>query len=156
MKFHKINLSITNIQTKTWTITRSPNPFCATEHCSPRAAIIPTSNIIDCCCLVAKSCPTLGYPMNCSPPGSSVNGISQARILEWVALSFCRGSFWPRDQTCELLLGRWILHHWATREVQHHRLFSPIWYKRTHTTCSFWIWLLFSVFVKFHRVVACQ
>ena len=47
----------------------------------------------------AQSCPTLCYPMDCSPPGSSVHGISQARILEWVAISSSRGSSWPRDQT---------------------------------------------------------
>ena len=40
------------------------------------------------CCLVAKSCLTLGNPMNCSPPGFSVDGISQERILEWIAVSF--------------------------------------------------------------------
>ena len=40
-----------------------------------------------CCCWVAQSCPTLCDPMDCSPPGSSVHGISQARILEWVAIS---------------------------------------------------------------------
>ena len=39
------------------------------------------------------------HPMNCSPPGSSVCGISQARIQEWVAISFSRGSSQPRDQT---------------------------------------------------------
>ena len=39
-------------------------------------------------------------PLDCSPPGSSVHGISQARILEWVAISFSRGSFRPWDQTC--------------------------------------------------------
>ena len=38
-------------------------------------------------------------PMDCSPPGSSVHGILQARILEWAAISFYRGSSWPRDQT---------------------------------------------------------
>ena len=42
--------------------------------------------------LVAQSCPTLGDPLDCSPPGSSVHGISQARILEWVATCFS-GSF---------------------------------------------------------------
>ena len=42
--------------------------------------------------LVAQSCPTLSDPMDCSPPGSSVHGIFQARILEWVAISFCMGS----------------------------------------------------------------
>ena len=47
----------------------------------------------------AQSCPTLCNPMDCSPPGSSVHGILHARLLEWVAISFSRGSFWPRDQT---------------------------------------------------------
>ena len=42
--------------------------------------------------LVAQSCPTLFDPMNYSPPGSSVHGIFQARLLEWVAISFSRGS----------------------------------------------------------------
>ena len=50
-----------------------------------------------CCCLVAQSCPTLCHPMDCSPPGFSVHGILQARILEWVAISFSRGSSRPRD-----------------------------------------------------------
>ena len=44
-------------------------------------------------------CPTLCDPMDCSPPGSTVHGILQARILEWVAISFSRGSSRPRDQT---------------------------------------------------------
>ena len=44
-----------------------------------------------------KSCPTLGDPMDCSPPGSSVHGILQARILEWVAIFFSRGSSPPRN-----------------------------------------------------------
>ena len=48
---------------------------------------------------VAQSCPTLCYPMGCSLPGSSVHGIFQARVLEWVAISFSRGSSQPRDQT---------------------------------------------------------
>ena len=48
--------------------------------------------------LVTQSCPTLCYPMDCSPPGSSVHGILQARILEWVAIPFSGGSSRPRDQ----------------------------------------------------------
>ena len=40
--------------------------------------------------LIAQSCPTLCDPMDCSPPGSSIHGILQARILEWVAISFCK------------------------------------------------------------------
>ena len=48
---------------------------------------------------VAQSCLTLCDPMDCSPPGSSIQGILQARILEWVAISFSRGSSRPRDRT---------------------------------------------------------
>ena len=55
-------------------------------------------------------------PVNCSPPGSTVHGISQARILEWVATSFSRGSSQPRDRTYISCIGRRILYHWATRE----------------------------------------
>ena len=47
--------------------------------------------------LVAQPCPTFCNPMDCSPPGSSVHGISQARMLEWVAISFSRGSSRTRD-----------------------------------------------------------
>ena len=56
-------------------------------------------------------------PMDCSPPGFSVHRISQARILEEIAISFSRGSSWPRDQTLISRAGMWILHHWATRET---------------------------------------
>ena len=79
--------------------------------------------------LVAQSCPTLCDPMDCSLPGSSVHGIFQARVLERVAISFSRGSSWPRGQT-------WISHNvgrhftvWATREVP-----SPC---REREICSF-------------------
>ena len=48
---------------------------------------------------VAQSCPTLCNPVDCSPPSSSVHGILQARVPEWVAISFSRGSSRPRDRT---------------------------------------------------------
>ena len=47
-----------------------------------------------------QSCPTLQDPVDCSLPGSSVHGILQVGILEWVAMFSSRGSSWPRDQTC--------------------------------------------------------
>ena len=72
------------------------------------------------CCLVSKLYPTLCNPMDCSPPGSSVHGISQARILVCVAISFFRGSSPPRDRTCISCIGRSILCHWATGEAWHH------------------------------------
>ena len=52
-----------------------------------------------CVCLVAQSCLPRCNPVDCSPPGSSVPGILQARILEWVAMPFSRGSCQPRNQT---------------------------------------------------------
>ena len=67
-------------------------------------------------CVHAKllqSCPTLCDPMDGSLPGSSVHGIFQARILEWVAISFSRRSSQPRDQSClssVSCIGRWDLH----------------------------------------------
>ena len=54
-----------------------------------------TNNLGDYCCSVAQLCPTLCDPMNCSLPGSSVHGILQARILQWVALTSSRGSSRP-------------------------------------------------------------
>ena len=68
----------------------------------------------------AQSCQTLCDPMVCSPPDSSVHGILQARILEWVAISFSRGSSQSRDQTqvsCIICIGRKVLYHRATWEA---------------------------------------
>ena len=65
---------------------------------------------------VAQPCPTLCDPMDCSPPGSSVQGIFQARTLEWGAISFSRGSSQLRDQTwVSRIVGRrfYCLSHWG-------------------------------------------
>ena len=56
-------------------------------------------------------------PQDCSPPGSSVHGILQARILEWITISSSRGSSPPRDQTHVSCIGRWVLYQWATRKA---------------------------------------
>ena len=64
-----------------------------------------------CVCLVAQSCQTLCHPMNCSPPGFSVHEISQAIMLEWVAILFSGGSSWPLG----LLLCRQIL-YWLSHQ----------------------------------------
>ena len=66
--------------------------------------------------------------MDCSPPGSSVHGISQARILEWVAISFSRGSSQPRDRTHVFCLaGRFFTIEPPRRPIWYHRsaLFPP-------------------------------
>ena len=64
-----------------------------------------------CACMLS-----LCDPVDCSPPGSSVHWILQARILEGVTISSSRGSCWPRDGTytsCVSCVGRQVLHHWA-------------------------------------------
>ena len=66
--------------------------------------------------LVAQSYLTLCDPMVCNPPGSSVNGIFHARIMEWVAIPFSRGTFWPRDRTwvsCIADILYWLNHQGA-------------------------------------------
>ena len=72
------------------------------------------------CACCGQLCPLLCDVMNCSPWGSSVHGTFQARILEQVAISFSRGSSWPRDQTPSLAfpaLASWFFTSWATGEV---------------------------------------
>ena len=67
---------------------------------------------------VAQSRLTLCDSMDCSLPGFSVRGIFQARVLEWVAISFSRGSSWPRDWTQVSHIARRCLTLWVTREAQ--------------------------------------
>ena len=72
----------------------------------------------------AQSCPTLCDPVGCSPPGSSVHGIFQAWILEWVAISFSSWSSRPRDRThVSRIVGRRFT-LWATREAHARRPFD--------------------------------
>ena len=66
--------------------------------------------------LAAQSCPTLCDTMKYSLPGSSVHGILQATILEWVAIPFFRGSFQPRDQTWVSHIAGRVFYHLSTRE----------------------------------------
>ena len=65
---------------------------------------------------IAQSCPTICDPVDCSPPGSSIHGTLQARTREWVAISFSRGSFWPRDRTQVPCIAGRCFNLWATRE----------------------------------------
>ena len=74
--------------------------------------------ILFCCYLVVKSCPALCFPMDCSQPGFSVHGISQARILESVAISSSKGSYQPRNQIGVSCIGRRIFFYsCANRET---------------------------------------
>ena len=80
---------------------------------------------------VAQSCLTLYDPMNCSLPGFSVHGVFQARVLEWVAISFSRGSSWPSGRTqLSCIAGRhftlWTYRHQNHLEdLLNHRLLDP-------------------------------
>ena len=85
---------------------------------------------VGCVCLVTQSCLTLCDTMDCSPSGSSVHGILQAKILEWIAMPFPRGSFCPRNRTqVSHIAGRFFT-VWATRE-------APNFFKRVFTKCVF-------------------
>ena len=75
---------------------------------------------------VTQSCPTLCDPMDCNLPGSSVHGIFQARILEWVAISFSRGSSPPRDWTQISCIAGGFFANWATREAPFFHDFSNL------------------------------
>ena len=66
---------------------------------------------------VAQWCPTLWDPMDCNSPGFSVHGILQARILEWVAIFFSRGSSQPRNRTWVSCIADRHFNLWATREA---------------------------------------
>ena len=94
-------------------------PLCASpKSVSPVVINILTSITIHCCCLVNKSCPALlRFHGLYSLPGSSLHGISQARILEWVAISSSRGSSIARDRTHISCLVGSFLYHWVTWEA---------------------------------------
>ena len=95
-------------------------------------------------CSVAKSYPILCVPVDYSLPGFSVHRSFQARILKWVAVSFFRGSSWPRDQTQFSrgisYIGRLILYHWSTWEAH---LLDEFFFKRC-------LWSLLSVILWKH------
>ena len=98
------------------------------------------SNFYVCECSVTQSCPTICDPIDCSLPGSSVHGISQVGILEWVAIPFSRGSSQPRDRTHVLgvsCIGRWILYHWAISLFKTNVSFLSLPQSRQLTTPTF-------------------
>ena len=103
--------------------------------------------------LVAQSCPTLCNCMDCSPSGSSVHGIFQTRILEWVAISISRESSWPRDQThvsfVSCIAGRFFT-YWAIRESKN-RPFIYVFFNFFQQFFFFWfsMYMFFTYLVKF-------
>ena len=77
-------------------------------------------NVLKVCvraCSVTQSCPTLCDLIDCSLPDSSIHWIFQARVRKWVAISYSKGSSWPRGWTCVFCISRQILYHCATWEA---------------------------------------
>ena len=70
------------------------------------------------CCFNCSVMPNSCGPMDGSLTGSAIHGISQTRILEWVAIPFSRGSSPPRDRNCISCIGRWSLYHCTTWKAQ--------------------------------------
>ena len=97
--------------------------------------------------LVSQSCPALCDPMDCNTPGSSVHGILQARILEWVAIPFPREFSQPRDQTPVYHNAGKFLMTWATREAE---------YRHTKTKHSNMMLLIFIIFKLFLSNLECR
>ena len=114
---------------------------------------------------VAQSCLTLWDPVDCSPPGSSVHGIPQARILEWVAISFSKGSSRPRDQTqvsrveADALTseppGKPRVPSNTNPEKLHYPLWSSLSPTCTFVNCSFiqFSWILFKSVTQFECAI---
>ena len=81
--------------------------------------LLPFSNVVSLSsqrCVCVQSCLTLCDSLDCSPPDSSVHGIFQARVLEWIAISFSRGSSQPRNRTrvsCSVSPGNEIKWYWV-------------------------------------------
>ena len=95
----RLTSSVLSLSNKSDVLDRGQEPL-ENKFCSP--ILLPPLQL----CMCAKSlqlCPILCDPVDCSPPGSSVPGIHQARILEWVAMPSSRGLSWPRDEIQVLL-----------------------------------------------------
>ena len=123
---HHLNFRVKNSKTlKLSQMGGLSQPRCCSSHAlrstrlSQRSLLRVGQDIEPCLLLFGGSAVSSSFatPMGCSPPGSSVHGILQARILVWVAICFSRGSSWPRDQTWIYIIGRKTLYHWATWEA---------------------------------------
>ena len=105
------------VERRPWRVAISPGQLVTRQQLVTRSTSPLASRRPCCCCLVTQSCLTLCDPMDSSPPGSPICGVSQERILQWVAISFSRGSSRPRDQTHVSCIGRRVLYQWAAWEA---------------------------------------
>ena len=113
-----------------WSLQKVSTPGQDTQL--PSLTCLPSHGVVE----SLNHVPLFCSPMDCSLPGYSVHGTSQARILEWVAISFFRESSRPRDGTCVSCIGRQVLYDWATWEPPGTESSFKI---STHRRPSFWI-----------------
>ena len=92
------------------------------------------------CAKFLQSCETLCDPVDCSPPGSSVHGILQAIILEWVAMPFSRGSSWPQESNLHVL----CLLHWQVSTLP----LAPPGGTGKPADCSEFLWVKWQIIQK--------
>ena len=110
-----------------WTVVWEKQPVCLLLHyiSGLHSVVWPTLTEQDTSVrelVYAQPCPTLYDPMDCSPPGSSVHGVSQARILEWVAIPFSRGSSQFKDRTPISCLESKIMPRRYKKKMGHHSI----------------------------------
>ena len=108
------------VECSSWALWMESSPGVSKLHRSVTSSPLYVFVCVNLFVLVAQSCPALCSSMDCSPPVSSVHGILQARMLEWVAFPFSRWSSEPRDWTqVSHIAGRFFT-IWTTREVYDH------------------------------------
>ena len=94
--------------------------------------------------LIAQSCPTRCNPTDCRKPGSSVHGIFQAKVLEWITIPFSRGTSWPRDQTWVYCIAGRFFTIWVTGKTYLGNRHGLIWCwisclgNRSRSFCYLW------------------
>ena len=113
LKLKEINLTNT---THTSRFRKSNCSAYMLDHSTTCIVCLLTNTVWCALVLVSQLCLTVCNPMDCSPPGSSVHGISQAS-MEWVAITFFRGSSWPRDWTWVSYIASRFFTIWTTREA---------------------------------------
>ena len=130
-------------QTSTWEAPRSCT-HTSLYSSLPSGCSYVVSLICCCCCLDAQSCLALCDPVDCKQPGSSVLGITQARIMEWVVISFSGGSSRPSDQSCVSCKSPALQAKSLPLSHQASNIFAD---------CSIWVWWLKLVHVVEWNIV---
>ena len=109
---------MTSMKWKSGTVSLSVVSYSLRSHGLQQKLTLHCKSTMHVCMLSLQFCLTLCDSMERSPPGSSVQGILQARILKWVAIPFSRSSPWPKDRTWVSCIAGGFFTTWTTREAQ--------------------------------------